>query len=137
MRSGEDPRKGPSTIARVADGDRLVLEGMEFFGHHGDLEAERTLGSRIYVDVEVTTDLSGAGRSDRLEDTLDYVRCFEIVRHVVEEGQHRLLETVAERVATALLEQPLAQGVRVRVAKQPPIPGVIARIAVVVERAKR
>ncbi|MBV8195087.1 MAG: dihydroneopterin aldolase [Candidatus Dormibacteraeota bacterium] len=107
---------------------------MEFFGHHGDLAAERELGSRIYVDVEIGADLSIAGSSDRLEDTLDYVRCFDIVRRVVEEGQHRLLETVAERVASALLQQPRARRVRVRVAKQPPIAGVIARTAVVVER---
>ena len=109
---------------------------MEFFGHHGDLDAERELGSRIYVDVEITADLSVAGRTDQLSDTLDYVQCFEIVRRVVEEGQHRLLETVAERVAAALLEQPRAGAVRVRVAQQPPIPGVIARTAVVVRRGR-
>jgi 7,8-dihydroneopterin aldolase/epimerase/oxygenase len=125
------------TIGRVGDADRLQLEGMEFFGHHGDLDAERELGSRIYVDVEIAADLSVAGRSDRIDDTLDYVRCFEIVRGVVEEGQHRLLETVAERVAAALLEEPRAESVRVRVAKQPPIAGVIARAAVVVERHRR
>lgn len=107
---------------------------MEFFGHHGDLDAERELGSRIYVDVELTLDLSVAGESDRLEDTIDYVRCFELVRAVVEEAQHRLLEAVAERVADALLEQPMARAVRVRVAKQPPIPGGISRVAVVVQR---
>lgn len=109
---------------------------MEFFGHHGDLAAERELGSRIYVDVEIGLDLSVAGESDRLEDTLDYVRCFELVREVVERAQHRLLEAVAERVAEALLGEPQAQRVRVRVAKVPPIPGGISRVAVVVERAR-
>ena len=122
------------TIQRVGDADRLVLEGMEFFGHHGDLAAERELGSRIYVDVEIRLDLSVAGESDSLEDTLDYVRCFEVVREVVERAQHRLLEAVAERIAAALLRQPRALRVRVRVAKQPPIPGGISRVAVVVER---
>ena len=116
--------------------DLLVLEGMEFFGHHGDLEAERELGSRIYVDVEIAADLSVAGRTDHLGDTVDYVACFEIVRRVVEEGRHRLLETVAERVAAALLELPRAESVRVRVGKQPPIAGVIARTAVVVQRPR-
>lgn len=120
----------------MGDADRLVLEGMEFFGHHGDLAAERELGSRIYVDVELAVDLSAAGSSDRLEDTLDYVRCFEIVRRVVEHAQHRLLEAVAERVAAALLEQPRALSARVRVAKQPPIAGGISRVAVVVERTR-
>lgn len=120
----------------MGDADRLVLEGMEFFGHHGDLEAERELGSRIYVDVEIGLDLSIAGESDRLDDTLDYVRCFELVRNVVERAQHRLLEAVAARIADALLGEPQAQRVCVRVAKQPPIPGGIERVAVVVERAR-
>ena len=124
------------TIDRVGDADLLVLEGMEFFGHHGDLAAERELGSRVYVDVEIGLDLSIAGASDRLEDTLDYVRCFEVVREVVERAQHRLLEAVAEQVAVALLLEPQAQRVRVRVAKQPPIAGGISRVAVVLERAR-
>lgn len=109
---------------------------MEFFGHHGDLAAERELGSRIYVDVEISLDMSIAGTSDRLEDTLDYVRCFELVRSVVEEAQHRLLEAVAERIAHTLLNAPRARRVRVRVAKQPPIPGGISRVAVMVERER-
>ena len=108
---------------------------MEFFGHHGDLAAERELGSRIYVDVDLTLDLRVAGVSDRLEDTLDYVRCFEIVRGVVEEAQHNLLEAVAERIAAALLGEARVQRVRVRVAKQPPIAGGISRVAVVVDRS--
>lgn len=108
---------------------------MEFFGHHGDLAAERELGSRIYVDVEIVLDLSVAGVSDKLEDTLDYVRCFETVRRVVEEAQHNLLEAVAERIARALLSEARVHRVRVRVAKQPPIAGGISRVAVVVDRS--
>jgi len=107
---------------------------MQFFGHHGDVEAERELGSRVYVDVEISTDLSVAGRTDALSDTVDYVRCYELVRGIVEERRYRLLEAVAENIADALLEDPRAQLVQVRVAKEPPIDGVIARCAVVVRR---
>jgi dihydroneopterin aldolase len=118
-------------------GDLLVLEGMRFFGHHGDLPAERELGSHLEVDVEVRADLHPAGRSDQLDDTLDYVRCYEVVRAVVEDQQFRLLEAVAEHVAAALLAQPRATAVRVRVAKEPPIDAAMRRFAVVVERANR
>ena len=120
----------------MTEGDRLLLEGMEFFGHHGDLEAERALGSRLYVDVEIGADLAPSGASDRLEDTVDYVRCYEVVRSVVEEGQHRLLETVAERVAAALLDIARVERVRVRVAKQPPVRGAFERFAVVIDRER-
>ncbi len=120
----------------MAASDRLVLEGMQFFGHHGDVEAERVLGARVYVDVEVRADLRVAGRSDSLADTVDYVRCYELVRAVVEDGQFNLLEAIAENVASALLREARVDSVRVRVAKEPPIDGVISRCAVIVERAR-
>jgi len=117
--------------------DRLLLEGLQFFGHHGDVEAERALGGRVDVDVEICSNLRPAGRSDHLIDALDYVRCYEAVRHVVETRQHNLLETVAEDIATALLADDRIDSVRVRVAKQPPIAGVFHRFAVVIERDRQ
>ncbi len=116
--------------------DRLLLEGLQFFGHHGDVEAERALGGRVDVDVEIRTDLRPAGGSDRLHDTVDYVRCYDAVRHVVETRQHNLLEKVAEEIATALLSDERITSVRVRVAKQPPLAGIFNRFAVVIERAR-
>ena len=114
--------------------DLLLLEGLQFFAHHGDLEAERALGGRVDVDVEIRGDLRDAGRSDQLGDTVDYVRCYETVRTVVETRQHNLLEAVAEEIAAALLSEPRIRAVRVRVAKQPPIAGIFRRFAVVIER---
>jgi dihydroneopterin aldolase len=117
--------------------DRLRLEGMEFFGYHGDIEAERSLGGRYSVDVELLADLRAAGRSDSIDDTIDYVRCFQVVRDLVENEQFRLLEAMAEAIAQALLkEHGRAQAVRVRVAKQPPVRGGFQRFAVEVERAR-
>ncbi|MHB8718824.1 MAG: dihydroneopterin aldolase [Candidatus Dormibacteria bacterium] len=116
--------------------DLLLLEGLQFFGHHGDVEAERTLGGRVDVDVEIRTDLRRAGASDSLDDTLDYVGCFDAVRRVVETRRHNLLEAVAEDVAAVLLANPRVDSVRVRVAKQPPIAGVFHRFAVVIDRQR-
>jgi len=120
-----------------AAADRLLLEGMEFFGYHGDIEAERALGGRYRVDVEMFADLRAAGRSDSLDDTVDYVRSFQLVRDLVEKEQYRLLEAMAEAIARILLrEYPRVQTVRVRVAKQPPVRGTFARFAVEVERGR-
>lgn len=114
--------------------DLLVLEGMSFYGYHGDTEAERTLGNRFHVDVEIRMDLSRAGRSDDLADTLDYARLFTLVRGVVEDQQYNLIETVAARVAERVLSEPGVESVKVRVGKQPPIPGAIERCSVIIER---
>ena len=68
---------------------------MSFYGYHGETQAERTLGNRFHVDVEIRADLSVAGRTDNIADTLDYAHVFELVRGVVEDQQFALLETLA------------------------------------------
>ncbi len=52
--------------------DRILLEGMLFSGHHGTLPAERELGQRFAVDVELRCDLRAAGSTDDLAQTVDY-----------------------------------------------------------------
>jgi dihydroneopterin aldolase len=116
--------------------DRLLLEGMEFFGYHGDIKAERDLGGRYAVDVSIEADLVAAGKSDDLADTIDYVRCFQLIRDVVENRQFRLLEGLAQAIADEVLSVPRATAVSVRVAKQPPLRGGFDRFAVVIERRR-
>jgi dihydroneopterin aldolase len=124
-------------MTQVDGADKLLLEGMEFFGYHGDIEAERSLGGRYRVDVELDADLRAAGRSDSIDDTVDYVRCFQLVRDLVENRQYRLLEAMAEAIAATLLrEHARARSVRVRVAKQPPVRGTFERFAVEVRRGR-
>jgi dihydroneopterin aldolase len=117
-----------------ASPDLLVLEGMSFYGYHGETQAERTLGNRFRVDVEVRLDLTVAGRTDDIADTLDYSRAFSLVREVVEDQQYRLIEAIAARIAASLLAEPEVASVKVRVGKQPPIAGAIDRCSVIIER---
>jgi dihydroneopterin aldolase len=111
-----------------------MLEGMSFYGYHGETQAERTLGNRFHVDVEMRMDLAIAGRTDDIADTVDYSRAFSLVRAVVEEQQYSLIEAIAARIATSLLAEPGVDSVKVRVGKQPPIAGAIDRCSVVIER---
>jgi dihydroneopterin aldolase len=125
-------------MSEVAVGaDLLRLEGMHFFGHHGCLAEERRTGVHLDVDVEVRTDVREAAASDRVEDTIDYARLVETCRRVVEEEQFHLVETVAEQLAAAVLEEPRAEWVRVRVAKRPPLPDPVDRFSVTLERQRR
>ena len=125
----------PYNRAVPGTSDLLVLEGMSFYGYHGETQAERTLGNRFYVDVEVRMDLSKAGRSDDIRDTLDYSRAFSLVRVVVEEQQYSLIEAIAAQIAETMLAEPHVDSVKVRVGKQPPIAGAIERCSVIIERS--
>jgi dihydroneopterin aldolase len=102
---------------------RLILRGLEAYGHHGDLPAERALGSHFVVDLELVTDTARVARTDRLKkDGLNYVTVEALARQIIERRRYRLLETLAERLAAALLKLAGVHQVTVRVTKRPPLP---------------
>lgn len=98
--------------------DRILLEGMVFFGRHGTIPAERELGQRFVVDVELRCDLRPAAEADDLTLGIDYAEVYRAARAVAEGPPLQLTEAVAERIAARILaEQPRAESVRVRVTK--------------------
>ncbi|MDP6420599.1 MAG: dihydroneopterin aldolase [SAR202 cluster bacterium] len=106
--------------------DMIVLAGMVFYGFHGVDSDEQALGQRFIVDLEVHMDLEPAGRSDDIRHTVNYSRLFGTVREVVEGKSVKLLGTLADRIATEILDRFPAQATRVRVKKpDPPIKGSI------------
>ncbi|MCS7064947.1 MAG: dihydroneopterin aldolase [Fimbriimonadales bacterium] len=118
--------------------DRLFIEGIEFYGYHGVPDAEQQIGHRYRVDVTLELDLSRAGRTDQLEYTVDYGKVVRLVIQLGTEQQVRLMETLAERLCAAILEQfPLVQRVQVRVAKRLPPTGAIVELAGVEIRRER
>jgi dihydroneopterin aldolase len=102
----------------VAEQDRILLEGIVLYGRHGVLDAERELGQRFVVDLELRLDLTKAGTTDALSATVDYGGVAALVRGLVEGPPMDLIETVAERLAAAVLAHDARiDAVRVKVAK--------------------
>jgi dihydroneopterin aldolase len=116
--------------------DRIILQGMSFQGRHGVRPAEREHAQEFRVDVEVDCDLSEPGRTDRLEDTIDYTKVHAIAREVVEGEPTKLLEAVAARIAERVLGLPRAAAVSVRVAKRPASMQPIDAAAVHINRTR-
>ena len=98
--------------------DLILLEGMTFYGRHGTLPAERELGQLFVVSVELRLDLRPAGTSDDLTKTVDYGEVHRLARTIVEGEPVSLIETLAERICTAVLENyPALEAAKIRVAK--------------------
>jgi dihydroneopterin aldolase len=116
--------------------DRIVLEGMSFSGRHGVRPAERERPQEFKVSVELEADLSEPGRTDRLEDTVDYTKVRAVVRQVIEGEPAKLLETLAARIANGILALPNVVAVTVRVAKRPPSMAPIDAAAVHIRRTR-
>jgi len=99
----------------------------------GDIERSHPRG--LLINVELRTDTTAAGVSDELSDTINYHEAASVVAEVVRSTEARLLEHIAERIATVLKEKYGKVGVTVTVAKEhPPIEEDIRAVSVTIER---
>ncbi|MBI4737887.1 MAG: dihydroneopterin aldolase [candidate division NC10 bacterium] len=115
--------------------DRILLHGIQFHGHHGVREEERKLGQRFVVDVDLSLDLAAAGQRDELAASVDYEQVYALVVEVGTREQFRLLEALAERLASIILDRFPVRQVTVRATKpSPPIPGVLGSVSVEITR---
>ncbi|HEU5243248.1 MAG TPA: dihydroneopterin aldolase [Gaiellaceae bacterium] len=73
------------------------IRDLRVFGRHGVHEEERERGQDFVFDVEL--EVGERGRSDRLEDAVDYVEVARVVQAVSDAGQYALLEALASAVA--------------------------------------
>lgn len=108
--------------------DKIILEGLVFFGTHGVNPEETSLGQRFNVDLELEIDLSAAAKSDELADTVSYSAVYKLVRAEVEGDASKLLEHLAGRILSVVLgfDTRIAEA-KVKVTKpNPPLKGSTA-----------
>lgn len=117
--------------------DRIVITGIEAFAHHGVLSHERLIGQRFLADVTMELDLTRAGASDSLSDTIDYGLVATGVRNVMEGGPFDLIETMAERIADVVLGDPRVTATEVVVHKpNAPISLIFGDVRVEIRRER-
>lgn len=118
--------------------DKIYVNEMEFYGYHGVFPEETKLGQRFKVDLMVETDLSKAGQDDDLTYSVHYGELFNACKVIVEGKPYKLVEAVAEKIASSILEQfPLVQTCTVKVIKpDPPIPGHYKSVAIEIKRSR-
>jgi dihydroneopterin aldolase len=116
---------------------RVSIKNMVFYGFHGVYEFERELGQRFYVDIDMKGNLEQAGKSDQLEETVDYVSVYNHTKDIVEHQRFQLLEALSYNIAGEVLRlQPIVEEVTVRVRK-PSVPIAAALDYVEVEAVRR
>lgn len=118
--------------------DKIFVNQMEFYGYHGVFPEENRLGQRFVVDLIIETDLSAAGKSDQLDDSINYGELYGVCKEVVEGEQYNLVEAIAEQIASRVLTQfSNVQTCTVKVFKpDPPIPGHYKSVAVEIKRGR-
>jgi dihydroneopterin aldolase len=84
--------------------DMIRLKGLTVFGHYGVSPAEREVGQKIELDIDLCADLRAACQSDSLKDTINYEAVYAKVTEVVSGRKHRLLEALGEDICYNLLK---------------------------------
>jgi len=105
--------------------DRLIIERLEFQGYCGVSETEREAPQPMAVDLELALGMAPAAATDDLTRTVDYLRVTEQVLAIVQTQRFHLLETMAERLAHAILSEfPVAEATLWVRKLKPPVKGV-------------
>ncbi|GHS93867.1 7,8-dihydroneopterin aldolase [Bacteroidia bacterium] len=114
--------------------DCIELKNMVFHARHGVLEQEKKVGNTFTVSLKLYLDLSIAGQSDHLKDTLNYAEVFEIVKKEMAVPSN-LLEHAASRIIQAIKQAfPQIVKIQIRLAKmRPPVNGEMGEAVVVIE----
>src|SRR5271157_2204527 len=97
--------------------DRIIVKNLIVPCRIGLTSEERERRQRVIVDLELFLDLNEAGKTDKLEKTLDYRKVLESVKSNAADNDCKLLEHLAERIASHLLENPVVQRVDVKLTK--------------------
>ena len=112
---------------------KILIKGIKLYAYHGCLKEETLIGGIYIVDVTLDTDLSKPSRTDKLNDTIDYVTVFEIVKKEMAIPS-KLIEHAAKRILDKLKKKfPKSSSFEVKVTKlNPPIPGEVEKVSVVI-----
>lgn len=83
--------------------DQIKITNLEVFSNHGVYSEENTLGQKFLVSAILYMDTRPAGHSDAIEQSIHYGEVCHAIKSMMQDRTYKLLETVAETIATQLL----------------------------------
>lgn len=118
--------------------DKIIMKNLAFYGYHGVLSEENILGQKFYIDIEMICDLKKAGKTDNVDDTVNYAEVFSNVKYIVENKKFKLIEALAEDIAeNILLEHEKVKEVCITVRKpEAPVNGIYDYFGVEIRRKR-
>lgn len=114
----------PIRVSKLAHMDQIRVIGLELRCIVGLRSYERRREQPLTVDISLGLDLSSAGRSGQITDSVDYSIVADEVTALLRFREYRLLEAAAEEAAALLFSaHPVVQQVRLRLDKPEALAG--------------
>ena len=116
--------------------DSIQVNGIRAYGYVGYLPEERVLGQWFEVDLTLWVDLEAAGKTDSIEDTVDYREAIALVKELIVSAKFHLVEKLISAIADKVLSIEKVTQVRVKLSKPAaPIPDFGGKITLEITRS--
>ena len=97
--------------------DKIFLTKLEVETVIGIWEWEKRLPQKVVFDLELSTDIKKAASSDSINDALDYKAVSKRIKAIASENRFELIETLAETIAKAILDEFEVNWLKLKVSK--------------------
>jgi 7,8-dihydroneopterin aldolase/epimerase/oxygenase len=116
--------------------DIVFLHGLKLNTVIGLWDWERRFKQTLIVDFDIGADLTAAGHSDNIDDTVDYKTIAKRMFKLADEHNFLLVEALAAQMADILLNEFKLRWVRIKINKQGAVRQV-RDVGVIIERGER
>lgn len=116
--------------------DIVYIRELEIDTIIGIYDWERQVRQTVSLDLDMAFDISKAGASDSIEDTLDYKAVSKRLISFIEENEFFLIEKMAEECAHIVLNEFDVPWLRLRLSKPRAVRGA-KDVGVIIERGNK
>ncbi|MGF1911142.1 dihydroneopterin aldolase [Vibrio kasasachensis] len=115
--------------------DKVFIEQLEVITTIGAYDWEQEIKQKLVLDIEMAHDNRSAGKSDDVNDALDYAQVSTAIINYIVEGRFQLVERVAEEVAELVMSRFSVPWIKIRLTKPGAVPQAKG-VGVVIERGQ-
>ena len=83
--------------------DKIKIDRIKIFAHHGVLASEKEQGQYFYVSILLRVNLKRVGASDNIADTVNYAEVTEMAEKIFTDSTYDTIEAAADSITAAIL----------------------------------
>lgn len=119
----------------MGNNDLVFIKNLSARGIIGIYDWERQEKQEVLINADLYGDLRTAGKTDSIDDTINYHAVAQKILTYIESSHHFTVEALAENLVILCLEEPNVRGVRIRVEKPGAVP-FAASVGIEIERKR-
>lgn len=85
--------------------EKIIIKGLKIFAYHGVNPEEKVDGQNFVLDITAELDVKKAQLSDNIDHTVSYAKIIKTAKAVFTEKSYDLIETAANKVGMAIMQE--------------------------------